>query len=254
MKILVTGAGGMLANAVVAYATYTGNQVHSFSHEAMPIETLSDVRGGLMTVSPDVVINCAGRTRGFVQEMMLSNALGPHVLAEACSSVGLRMIHVSTDCVFSGVPSGDQTRRYAVEDDPAPKTPYGRAKLAGEPMLPNVLVIRTSFVGRQSGLGAWMLSQDTGASIDGWDNAFWNGTSVDAVAQLLVNEAVSGSTVGLHHAVSNEKVSKYWLVNTLAEIWQLRLAVRRVESPEIDRALRPTMELPPLKEALEMMR
>ena len=246
MNIWVPGGLGMLGRAVVQVARSAGHNVTATTHEDCDISDPYLVKKIVDEQRLDVVINCAGAVHGEdIFDMVDANAKGPHVLAEAVKNQ--RLIHISTDCVFSGDGDGPE---HAVDDLPDPRDPYGRTKLAGEPSQPNVLVVRTSFVGVSGGLGAWLRRQDK-REVDGWERYMWNGTSVDVFAQVIVEEATRGHLTGLHHAASVEHVSKFWLLRKLAEIWGLDIRVNPVDMPVVNRLLKPTIELPPLAWALE---
>ena len=120
---------------------------------------------------PEVAINCIGVVKqspvaADAVSLVTANALFPHQLAAACSARGVRLIHVSTDCVFSGRRGG-----YAEEDLPDPSDLYGRSKLAGEASGPGIVTIRASMIGHElrtrNGLLEWLLAQPAGGSVRG---------------------------------------------------------------------------------------
>ena len=247
----MTGSEGMLGQAVVRAIVTRGHHIIETNHQECPIETRSRVQR--IVDRADVVINCAGVTpkspRASVQSMILANSLGPHILAEETRKK--RLVHVSTDCVFSG--ENGMTQPYKVTERPDPKDMYGRSKLLGEPMMPHVLVVRTSFVGQASGLLHWLLEHPDGATLDGWERAIWNGTSVQMVADALANEATTGYKQGIHHLSSSERVSKFWLLRELATVFGRNLNIKPVQEPVIDRTLSPTMQLPDIKWSLRRL-
>lgn len=246
MRIWVTGSSGMLGAAVAAEARGRGHQVYEVTHDACPIEDRAAVKSALHASRAETVINCARVVpgKGGPGAMALANAVGPNVLAE--ETMGRRLIHLSTDCVFSGT---DGRAPYSVADLPNPRDVYGRSRLAGEPLYPHVLTIRSSSVAASAGLGAWLRAQE--GEVDGWTEAYWSGSSAPAVARAVVEMAEAG-TVGLHH-LAGESISKYWLLRRLSELWNLNLTVKPVEVPAINRTLIPTVGLPPLDEALKLL-
>lgn len=258
MRIWVPGGYGMLGRAVSQEAESHGHKVHATTHEDCSIDDPIQVKETIQNIKPNVVINCAGVTPGRkvvgealssswpMLEMVLSNTFGPHVLAAHCGVNSARLIHISTDCVFAGEDGGAP---HNVDELPNPKDPYGRTKLAGEPSEPHVLVVRTSFVGVSGGLCKWLIDQN-GTHVDGWENYRWNGTTVNAFAQVLVQEATTGNKSGLHHAASREHVSKFWLLRKMVEVLELDITVSPVDTPKINRILKPTIELPSLAWAL----
>jgi dTDP-4-dehydrorhamnose reductase len=131
--LLVTGAGGMLGKDVVRVARARRHGAHGLARAKLDIRDPAAVAAALGRHQPEVVINCAAFTDVDAAESAEDRALavngtGPGLLAAACRDVGARLIHVSTDYVFDG-----QAARPYVESDPvAPRTAYGRTKLAGE--------------------------------------------------------------------------------------------------------------------------
>jgi dTDP-4-dehydrorhamnose reductase len=137
---------------------------------------------------PNAVVNCIGLVKQHpaaadpVAAITL-NALLPHRLAMACREVGARLVHLSTDCVFSGARGG-----YTEDDMPDPSDLYGRTKLLGEPAGEGCLTLRTSMVGRElagaRGLVEWFLGQ-RGGRVRGFRRAVFSGLATPALARLL---------------------------------------------------------------------
>lgn len=133
MRWLVTGAGGMLGRDTVDELTRRGEDVTGLDHAALDITQQQAVEGALADHRPDLVVNCAAYTAVDDAETDEERALringdGPRHLARACAAHDARLIHVSTDYVFAG----DATTPYPEDHPTAPRTAYGRTKLAGE--------------------------------------------------------------------------------------------------------------------------
>jgi dTDP-4-dehydrorhamnose reductase len=133
MRVLVTGAGGMLGRYVAASASQHNHEVIALSHAELDITAAGAVRGAVADERPDVIVNCAAWTdvdgAEFAEDAALAvNGVAPGLLARAATEQGARLIHVSTDYVFAG----DASRPYVESDATGPKTAYGRTKLAGE--------------------------------------------------------------------------------------------------------------------------
>ncbi|MFG2550950.1 dTDP-4-dehydrorhamnose reductase [Streptomyces sp. NPDC048581] len=133
MRWLVTGAGGMLGRDTVEELLARGEQVTGLDHTALDITDPEAVEHALAAHHPDLVVNCAAYTAVDDAEQDEERALrvngdGPRLLARACAAYDARLIHVSTDYVFAG----DARTPYSEDDPPAPRTAYGRTKLAGE--------------------------------------------------------------------------------------------------------------------------
>lgn len=133
MKVIVTGAGGLVGRAAVSSLKTAGDDVMGLDHNALDISDESAVRATVESQSPDVVINCAAWTdvdgcEFDQQRAMRANALGPELLALSCRKVGALFITVSTDYVFDGEKEGFYTQR----DQPNPLGVYAASKLDGE--------------------------------------------------------------------------------------------------------------------------
>jgi dTDP-4-dehydrorhamnose reductase/4-ketoreductase len=134
MRWLVTGAGGMLGHDTVQELRGRGEDVTGLDRAALDITEPAAVRRALAEHRPDVVVNCAAYTavddaESDEERALRVNGDGPRLLARACAGQGARLIHVSTDYVFSGE---DRTTPYPEDHRPDPRTAYGRTKLAGE--------------------------------------------------------------------------------------------------------------------------
>jgi dTDP-4-dehydrorhamnose reductase len=236
MRLWITGAAGMLGRRVVATAKKGGWQVMATTHLDVAIEDAGQVYGA-MKFNPDAIINCAGRLPDSDPlEMVVANALGPHVLA----SVGVRLIHMSTDCVYSG--------RVGAGRGPDPIDLYGRTKLAGESDAPHVLNVRGSFIGPEGGFLRWLLGAQ--GEVDGWVHAYWNGSSVAVMAEKLV-ELAEGDRTGVVFAGSALWVTKAFLIEYFREALDMPITMRPTREPLLYRAFEPDIELPELNAALQ---
>ncbi len=257
MKVLLLGGSGMLGAAVHAELADRGHELAWPSHRECDISDGDDVLARLEAVEPDVVLNCAGVSPPAPGkpdipdreiEMVFANACGPQVLAHACRQRGARLIHVSTDCVFSGHLFRSWTNgaplRYEAQDEPDARDIYGRSKIVGETLGPILdergAVVRTSFIGLRHGLLRWLLDQAEAGHVNGYRNALWTGSTVWEVARGLADIAEDASSHGIIHLATTEPHSKYDVLLRLAELLRLNVAIVPVESPYVNRALRPT--------------
>lgn len=246
MKILVLGAGGMLGKALLVAAD--SKQHHSdevlgakrVGCDILQPLQLEAVRDGF---KPDLVINAAGAPN----KNELVNSLGPWYVSRVFSCP---IWHISTDCVFNH----ESKSVHKPTDTPYPLTEYGISKLLGEQIAPHVSNIRTSFIGYDHGLLRWLLDQKPGAVVDGWDLAFWSGSTVAAVADRLMTAAFNNALLPsvVHLAVdTNFAISKYELLAKLIRHYKLDLTLRRVSTVQVNRIMVPTCFLDPIDRALD---
>ncbi len=152
-RIVVTGAAGQLGSRLTAQAIGEGRDVLALTSAQWDI---TDAAAAERIVEPgDVVVNCAAYTDvdGAESDESVAyavNAAGPASIARACARVGARMVHISTDYVFSGDFAGSEPRPYEPDDEASPLSVYGHSKLAGEravlAALPQATVVRTAWV------------------------------------------------------------------------------------------------------------
>jgi dTDP-4-dehydrorhamnose reductase len=133
MKLFVTGAAGMLGRRVVATARELGHDAVGSDIDDLDLTDAEAVRARLRAEGPVAVVNCAAYTdvdgaESHEELATLVNGAAAANVAGACRELGAFLVQVSTDYVFSG----DGTRPYVETDEPAPRTAYGRSKLAGE--------------------------------------------------------------------------------------------------------------------------
>ncbi|MBE3587630.1 MAG: dTDP-4-dehydrorhamnose reductase [Thermoanaerobacteraceae bacterium] len=132
-RILITGAAGMLGQAVAVEFQRRGDEVLPLARRELDITDFAAVRRALWQYRPHVVVNCAAYTNvdgaeGDYRQALLVNGLGPRHLALACREMDADLVHISTDYVFDG----RSTAPYGIFDPPDPINAYGRSKLWGE--------------------------------------------------------------------------------------------------------------------------
>lgn len=257
-KILVLGAGGMLGHALVATLLEAGVEVAATLRAKAPsggpllrfaprenlVEDCDLLAPGRLEAvvadsGADVVVNCVGMTKqkeidGDAALTVALNALLPHRLAASCRLSGARLVHVSTDCVFSG-----SRGRYAESDLPDPPDLYGRSKLAGEVDAPH-LTLRTSLIGWQiagaESLISWFWTQ-RGGRVRGYRRAIFSGLTTYAFARILRDVIIHHpGLAGVYH-VAAEPISKHDLLASLNRIAGRPVEIEPTDAPEIDRSL-----------------
>jgi dTDP-4-dehydrorhamnose reductase len=198
------------------------------------------VAGAFEIARPDVVVNAIGivKQRATAHDPVVSitvNSLFPHRLATLCTASHARLIHFSTDCVFSG-----RRGEYAEEDTPDPIDLYGRSKLLGEVEGPGVLTIRTSIIGRElenrTGLLEWFLGQ-AGGRVPGYAKVIWSGVTTNFLAGVVGSLAQAPQSVdGISH-LSGPPLSKYELLLALNKAFGTATTVEPDTTIVSDRSL-----------------
>ncbi len=248
-KLVILGSEGMLGSMVAHYFSEQGVPHIALNRTKFEAgkDSVEDLLDSLRCPSGAYVVNCIGIVNRRVNQIPDSaviriNSLFPHELAEACQKRNLRLIHVSTDCVFSGVEGGyiESSSQFAYDL-------YGMSKLLGEPVK-QAMVIRSSFIGSEVKnhylLVSWVLAQEA-KTISGFTNHFWNGVTSLEFAKV-VHKIMDRNLYqpGLFHVFSPETVSKASLVGMIAKAFSRNVSVNPVKAPvSIDRHLKSEKEL-----------
>ena len=198
------------------------------------------VRTVLGDFRPEVVINAVGivKQRDEANARLPSleiNALFPHFLAEDCASAGVRLIHMSTDCVFSGDKGG-----YVESDESDARDLYGRTKFLSELYSDHCLTLRTSIIGlelvRKSGLIEWFLAQR--GTVTGYGKAIYSGFTTMEMGRIIERILARHPELsGLWH-VASTPISKFELLQMLADKLERNdIIIERDDTLVCDRSL-----------------
>jgi len=189
---------------------------------------------------PDALVNAIGiiKQRAEAKDIISSleiNSLLPHRIALACRTIGARLVHMSTDCVFSG-----RKGRYCETDVPDADDLYGRTKLLGEVSGSHCITIRTSMIGpelsRKSGLLEWFLAQ-RGQTVKGFTKAIFSGFPTSELARVVEQILMEFPRAhGLYH-VAAQPISKYDLLTLIRDRLHLPITIERDSTFECDRSL-----------------
>lgn len=151
MRILITGAGGLVGRALTEHCRTQGDEVFAYDHQSLDITDAEKVDAVIHERRPDAVINCAAWTdvdgcESNPEKNRNINAIGPQTLARSSCRADALLITISTDYVFDGLKDGFYTQR----DQPRPISVYGRAKLEGERLAQvenaRTIVVRTGYI------------------------------------------------------------------------------------------------------------
>ena len=258
MKILVLGAGGMMGHMACRVLAESHDVVGTIRSEwndrsaiarfvprdscidTVDVLDVREVEQALDTVRPDVVFNCVGIVKQLsaAKDALVSiecNSLLPHRLAVSCADRGARLIHLSTDCVFSG-----HRGMYTEDDIPDPVDLYGRSKLLGETAPEEGLTIRTSIVGRQltgsTSFFEWILLS-RGRRVTGFDRAVYSGVTTMTLARTIGKVIEEHTDLSGVWQIASAPITKYELIVRLNELLDLGLDVDRDVEMECDRSL-----------------
>lgn len=244
MKVFVLGYTGMLGRYVYSHFKEKGYDVVGLTRKDIDAgDTNVQMRSPLVASGAkafDVVINCMGTIKPQVDKFgsvnaIKVNSLFPHMLASVCNEMGFKLIHITTDCVFSG-----NDGNYNEDSLHDCTDVYGKTKSLGEPE--NCTVVRTSIIGEEFGtarsLIEWVKSED-GNTVNGYLNHQWNGLTCYQVAKVFEN-IIKNETYwdGVRHIYSPNSLNKHQLVQAIALAHELDIKVNPVDGPsKCDRTL-----------------
>ncbi len=221
MKILVLGATGMAGHTISIYLSEAGHDVTAFSRREFKycyniIGDITDFRLMKKIVlegNYDAIINAIGILNKDAEDnkslAVLLNSYLPHYLGDLTKNMKTRIIHMSTDCVFSG--KNGSYDESALRDG---ETFYDRSKALGELENSKDLTFRNSIVGpdlKENGIGLfnWFMKQE--GQINGFTKAIWTGVTTLTLAKAM-EQALKENLTGLYNLVNNETISKYELL------------------------------------------
>ncbi len=213
--------------------------LHANLHIGIDVENVDALAAILASLRPAVVINCVGLVKQLADasdplQAIPINAILPHRLARLCGLVGARLIHVSTDCVFSGA-RGD----YTEADQPDARDLYGRSKLLGEVDDANAVTLRTSIIGPElsgaHGLIGWFLSQS--GPVKGFSRAIFSGLPTVELARVIRDFVLPRPELrGVYH-VSAASIDKLTLLRLVAAEYGHGITIAPDDKVKIDRSL-----------------
>ncbi|MFC2006220.1 dTDP-4-dehydrorhamnose reductase family protein [Chloroflexota bacterium] len=253
MKVLILGSAGMLGHKLYQVLTpnfdvigtvrgsYRDISEYDFFQQSRIVPNfdaleISQVEKVIEETGPDVVINCIGVVKSLEKQkgMLLNiwlNSLFPHQLYQICQAKRVRLILISTDCVFSGAKGNYR------EDDPSDAEDiYGKTKYLGEVNGTTALTIRTSFIGRElastNGLLEWFLS-NRGGRVKGFPTVCLSG--------IIANIITSHKNLGGVYHLSSEPISKFQLITLINKAMGLSIEIEAYPDFRCDRSLDSTL-------------
>ena len=254
--LLVLGASGMLGNAVLrlfsesnfnVYGTirsssslkYIPSELHQLLIPNIDASNFNSIRKLLNSINPDVVVNCIGVVKQLedVNDPLVTipiNSLLPHQIARHCLEKDARLIHMSTDCLFTG-----NKGMYKEDDIPDAQDMYGITKRLGEVDCINTITLRTSIIGHElngnRSLINWFLSQEK--EVKGFTRAIFSGLPTVEIAKIIRDFVLPNQNLrGVYHLSANP-ISKYDLLKLVAKVYQKDIKIIESNDCIIDRSL-----------------
>ncbi|UTY25858.1 dTDP-4-dehydrorhamnose reductase family protein [Treponema denticola] len=250
-KILILGAGGMAGHMVYYYlASLKKYSLYTVCHKTFLTEHsfILDVRDTkkltaiLVDVQPDVIINCIGvlikGAQNSIENAVYINAYYPHLLSDIISKnlQSSKLIHISTDCVFSG-----EKGNYKFDDKKDALDVYGMTKNLGEVINGRDLTIRTSIIGPElkkngEGLFHWLFSNRAAKELNGYTKSVWSGVTTLELAKAI-DFAINTDLIGLQQLSNNKQITKYDLLKLVTDTFNLSVEMKPVDGVISDKSI-----------------
>jgi dTDP-4-dehydrorhamnose reductase len=249
-KILILGCKGMAGHMlyrnlpnlgeydVYGAARNVGADPRIFNLDVSDVHKLEKI---ISENSFDVVVNCIGilnkDAEDHPEKAVWFNSYFPHLLAKITESTGTKVIHISTDCVFSG-----RRGNYTEEDSKDGVGFYAQSKALGEIANSKDITIRTSIIGpelNKNGIGLfnWFMMQPDNAILNGYVHAYWSGITTLELSHVI-HDVLQNEVTGLKQIAPSEKISKYDLLKLFNEIYKDNShAISSYEDYSVDKSL-----------------
>ena len=235
LKILVLGSTGLIGHQVFNYLDNNKYQLFNISYrKKLNDQTiLCDVRNhddfvnNIKSISPDIIVNCIGILIKGANEnpenAIYINSYMPHMLMKLADEISCKLIHISTDCVFSG----EKITPYKELDFKDGKDTYAKTKGLGEIVNNKHLTLRTSVIGPElkangEELFHWFMNQNK--EINGYTKVIWSGVTTLILAKA-VNWAIDNKITGLYHVTNNKTIDKFTLLNLIKKYTQKNISI-----------------------------
>lgn len=255
MRLLIFGITGLIGSSVFrilsdnpAYEVYgtcrNDGDKNFFENKekiisSIDIVSINATQSLIKKLNPDVIVNCIGLTKHSPDsrdclKIIQVNSLWPHQLAKLSDEVGAKLIHISTDCVFSG-----KSGNYSEIDTPDAVDLYGRSKILGEVTYNNHITVRISTIGHEIrtsyGLLEWFLSQKK--SCKGYSQAFFSGLPTVYFAEVISRFILPRPDLnGLYH-IGSKPINKLSLLKLIANEYGKKINIDIDETLVINRSL-----------------
>jgi len=245
-RVLVLGSTGMLGHQLCNYlinnSDYTLFDIarnSKFRKETALIDVRNERKllDYIKDVRPNYIINCVGvlisGSNKNIEEAIFINSYLPHMLARISDEIKSKLIHISTDCVFSG-----KKGQYIETDHRDGQGIYAQTKILGEIVDNKNLTLRTSVIGPEirdngEGLFHWFMSQEN--EILGFTKAIWSGVTTIELAKVI-KWSVDRRITGLYHVTNNSTITKYELLDLFNKHTKKNINIKKFESKFVDKS------------------
>lgn len=245
-KVLVLGSTGMLGHQVVKYfSEFEEYEVVDISYRCkfrdetiiLDVTNKNLLIDTIEKIKPDYIVNCIGILIGGANSNIANaiyiNAYLPHLLKDIVKNINAKLVHISTDCVFSG-----ENGRYVETDKRDGKDTYAKTKILGEVIDDVNVTLRTSIIGPEiknngEGLFHWFMNQS--GTINGFTKAIWSGVTTIELAHA-VKWAIESDITGLYHVTNNASINKYELLNLFNKYTKKDIEIIAVDGKEVDKS------------------
>ncbi|HZJ37220.1 MAG TPA: SDR family oxidoreductase [Gillisia sp.] len=245
-KVLILGSTGMLGHQVYYHFKKEGNfEVInvSYRNKLTPETIILDLNNKfameklLKEQNPDFIVNCVGvlikGANDNPANAIYLNAYLPHLLARICDEINAKLIHISTDCVFSG-----EKGSYIESDEKDGNDIYAKTKALGEVQNTDHLTLRTSIIGPElkengEGLFHWFMKQQ--GETNGFTKALWSGVTTSELAKVI-EQAIKQDLKGLYHVTNGQPINKYELLQLFKKATGKDIDVHSVEGKKADKS------------------
>lgn len=251
MKFLVLGCNGMAGHQISLYLQERGHDVTGFALEksrlldksiAGDATDFTSLKELIIHGKYDTIINCIGILNQFAERnhplAVMLNSYLPHFVADVANEAGAQVVHMSTDCVFSGARG-----QYTETDIPDGTTFYDRSKALGELNDGRNITLRNSIVGpdiNKNGIGLlnWFMQQN--GMVNGFTGAIWTGQTTLQLAKTMEQAALERAA-GLYNTVPSESITKYDLLRLFNRYFRGdNLRINPVEGVAANKSLKRT--------------
>ena len=246
-KVLVLGSAGLIGHQVYNYLKDSDNyELHNISYQnkIQDDTVLLDARNEqvfidkITSISPKYIVNCIGilidGSNADPENSIFLNSYMPHRLTRLADKINAKLIHISTDCVFSG----DKKEPYIETDEKDGRGVYAKTKGLGEVISDKHLTLRTSVVGPElkndgEELFHWFMGQS--GEIPGYTKAIWSGVTTTELAKA-VKWSIDHHITGLYHVTNNSSISKYDLLQLFQKYTKKDINIKPFSGKDVNKS------------------